>query len=98
MAAFGAASAKSPRCVEGRREEATLAREALQKAMGPAAVVDAAAVAAQFHAVSKAVDSAGHSSPMQDSVLGVLEPMLFVKNWIISLVMWLLGPIMPSRK
>lgn len=96
LAAFGLAAAKSPRCVEGRQEEAARARKALQAAMGPGAVVDAAAVCCFFHVITRAVDSTGHAHPTT-SVFRVMKLLMRLKNLALDWALWLLGPIMPRR-
>jgi len=96
LAAFAGASSKSPRAVEGRREEAARARAALDAVLGAEAVVDAAAVASFFHVMTRGVDTAGHTH-VSTNIFKVMGIIMRLKNMAIDWARWLLGPILSWR-
>jgi hypothetical protein len=72
--------------VEGRSEEAAEARAQLEAAMGKEAVVDAAAVAAAFHFITRGVDTAGHASVSHRTIVPIMHTIARMKNILINLI------------
>eukprot|EP00873_Tetraselmis_striata_P037342 jgi/Tetstr1/457606/TSEL_044173.t1 len=82
----------SPRSVEGRREEAA----ALDAALGPGAVVDAAAVAAFFHLMTRGVDTVWHAAAAT-KVFQMMGIIMRLKNIALDWAGWLLSPALSWR-
>jgi len=82
----------SPRSVEGRREEAA----ALDAALGLGAVVDAAAVAAFFHLMTRGVDTVWHAAAAT-KVFQMMGIIMRLKNIALDWAGWLLSPALSWR-
>eukprot|EP00873_Tetraselmis_striata_P023961 jgi/Tetstr1/444225/TSEL_032118.t1 len=82
----------SPRSVEGRREEAA----ALDAALGLGAVVDAAAVAAFFHLMTRGVDTVWHAAAAT-KVFQMMGIIMRLKNIALDWARWLLSPALSWR-